>query len=94
MRTCDRIWRYIDDAESGQHASLRDALYQLLVAVECGGRPGSLSVERCLDLAAEAIRDGSRVAVAQARALVDELVVVMLTRRQLAEEGATDSRAC
>jgi hypothetical protein len=100
----DRIWGYIDDSEFGRHPSLRDSLYQLLVAIECGGERSALRVEHCLDLAADAIRRGDGAAVGQARARVDELVRVLAERPALAprrgvlaslelQSGGSDSRS-
>jgi hypothetical protein len=80
----DRIWGYIDDSEFGQHPRLRDSLYRLLVAIECGGERSAPRVERCLDLAADAIRRRDGAAVGQARARVDELVRALAERPALA----------
>jgi hypothetical protein len=77
MTVRERIWRYIDDSEPERHGALRDALYRLLVAIEAGREPLAPGVDRCLDLAAEALRDGSAVAVLRARMVVDDLVIVL-----------------
>jgi hypothetical protein len=88
MTVRERIWRYIDDAEPERHGSLRDALYRLLVVSEVQKHPAA-SIDRCLDLAAEAIRDGSAVAVVRARMVVDEVVVLLA-----GEVASTDRVSC
>jgi hypothetical protein len=81
MTVRDRIWTTLDDPELGRHEGLRNALYQLLVAIEFGRPPPSSSapssVERCLDLAADAVRDGSATAVARAGHVIDALVATL-----------------
>jgi hypothetical protein len=79
MSTRDRIWKFIDDLELEGHEALRNALYRLLVVVEGARETAAARVELCLDLAAAAIRDGSAAAIARARAVVDELVLMLAT---------------
>jgi hypothetical protein len=77
MTVRDRIWKTLDDPALGRHESLRNALYQLLVASECPAS-GSASVEQCLELTAEAIRDGGSARVTKARAVIDALVATLV----------------
>jgi hypothetical protein len=77
MTLRERIWKAIDNAALERHARLQDALYRLLVvidSVECAPS----CVDDGLEHADEALRDGSVVAVMQARATVED-VVAMLT---------------
>jgi hypothetical protein len=74
MTLRERIWKAIDDAARPRHARLQDALYRLLVVtdtMECAPS----CVDDCLEHAGEALRDGSAVAVMQARTTVEHLVV-------------------
>ena len=91
MTVRDRIWSTLDDPSLQRHEALRNALYQLLVAIECGRPPGPAGVERCLDLAADALRDGSATAVTRARRVVDALVATLAgnTTADLAPESAS-----
>ncbi len=73
MTVRERIWNTLDDPELARHTALRDALYQLLVAIEFGRPPGP-TIEQCLDLTAEAIRHGSVHHVTRAHAVIDALV--------------------
>jgi hypothetical protein len=77
MTVRDRIWTILDDPDFGRHPRLRNALYQLLVAIEIPRALGHVSVERCLDLAMEAARDGSPMAVTRAGAVIDAMVAAL-----------------
>lgn len=77
MTVRDRIWTTLDDPELRRHEGLRNALYQLLVAIEFGRPAGASNVERCLDMTAAALRDGSATAVARAGRLIDALVATL-----------------
>jgi hypothetical protein len=76
MTLRERVWKAIDDAALERHARLQDALYRLLVlidTVECAPS----CVDDCLEHADEALRDGSAVAVMQARGTVEALVALL-----------------
>jgi hypothetical protein len=93
MTVRDRIWTILDDPDFGRHTGLVNALYQLLVAIEAQRGPGHLGVERCLDLATEAARDGSAVAVTRAGAVIDALVAT-LAGHGVTADLAPDSVSC
>jgi hypothetical protein len=81
----NQIWSYLDDPEFERHEGLRNALYRLLVASEIprGEVPSGLDGDRCLALAAAAVRAQNTTVIASACALVDDLVVqlAMLDRQ-------------
>ena len=77
MSLRDRIWTTIDHAGVQKQASLRDALYRLLVAIEAKQAVAMSRVDRSLDLAEDAIREGNAVGVMRARLAIDEIVATL-----------------
>ncbi len=95
MTLRERIWKAIDDAALERHARLQDALYRLLVLIDTV-RCAPSRVEDCLEHVDEALRDGSAVAVMQARATVGGLVALLtagITSTRCDEKVVRDDQA-